>query len=129
MLDTNICIFLLNKKSSSLIEKIERFDRGSLVMSSVTLFELFYGIGKSQRKQVNFNALQALLTSIIPLDFCSEAAKEAGLIRSTLSELGTPIGPYDTLIAGHAISQNLPLVSYNLNEFKRVKKLSLEYWN
>ena len=101
---------------------------GEMCASSVTAMELLYGAHKSQATRQNLDAVEGLLSRIKILDFDIAAADHSGEIRSTLAQRGTPIGPYDTMIAGHARSRGLTLVTNNMSEFERVPGLILENW-
>jgi tRNA(fMet)-specific endonuclease VapC len=111
-----------------------RFDKAvrgnfSVYISSVVVFELWYGIAKSARIEVNARRLELLLSSsIISLPFENEDACTAGSIRATLEAAGKPIGSYDYLIAGQAVARELTLVTANVSEFSRVKGLSWRDW-
>ena len=100
-----------------------------MLISSVTLFELWYGIGHSARAEDNTEQLSRFLESPIEtMSFDAEDARVAGMIRAELRRLGTPIGPYDCLIAGQAIRHDLLLVTANVREFSRVAGLRWEDW-
>ena len=90
--------------------------------------ELLYGAHKSQSVRRNLDAVEGLLARLDVLDFDVSAAEHAGEIRATLARSGMPIGPYDIMIAGHARSRGLTLVTYNTSEFERVSGLRLENW-
>lgn len=129
LLDTNICIALIKAEEKVLVEKIESLQVGEAVMSAITLYELEYGIAGSTRMEKNKLALQNLVLTKIPfVPFGAEAAEASGQIRAYLKQQGKPIGPYDILIAGHAKSLGLTLVTRNLIEFNRVKNLKVERW-
>jgi tRNA(fMet)-specific endonuclease VapC len=95
-------------------------------MSSIVAHELFFGAFRSQRVKENLAVVEALEFEI--LDFDREDAKQAGMIRAALAAAGTPIGPYDVLIAGQALARGLTLLTHNMREFKRVEGLKLEDW-
>ena len=90
--------------------------------------ELLFGAHNSQAVRRNLEAVESLLGRIDVLDFDISAAEHSGQIRATLAQRGTPIGPYDTMIAGHARSRGLTLVTNNVSEFERVSGLRLENW-
>jgi tRNA(fMet)-specific endonuclease VapC len=128
MLDTNICIYILNQKPARIIRKFRQFDMGDIGVSTITISELQYGAVKSKRPEQNKQRVKEFLSplEIIPYD---EAATDVyGYIRNTLEERGEPIGPLDLLIAAHAMSTNLTLVTNNEKEFRRVKALKVENW-
>lgn len=129
MLDTNICIYAMKKKPASVLEKFNAaVTAGTLCISSITLAELEYGMKHSAAPAKNEWMLLNFLVPIKVLPFGVRAASEAGAVRAYLQSLGTPIGPLDTLIAGHAKAKGLTLVTNNMREFVRVPGLKLENW-
>ncbi|MCI7538078.1 type II toxin-antitoxin system tRNA(fMet)-specific endonuclease VapC [Fusicatenibacter saccharivorans] len=128
MLDTNICIYVIKNKPETVIKRFLERDPDELCISSVTYAELMYGVEKSQRVDKNRLAMMLFLSPITILDFNARAAEEAGKIRAELEKKGTPIGPLDVLIAGHAKAEELTLVTNNTREFVRVENLELEDW-
>ena len=128
MLDTNICIYIRKQSPPHVLEKLQSFHVGEVVMSAITFAELTYGCFKSQAMQVNFEKLQALRALIPVLDFDAAAAEAYGNIRAELEKQGLPIGSNDFLIAAHALSQNMVLVTNNTREFSRVNGLTVENW-
>lgn len=128
MLDTNICIYIIKKKPENVLLRFhERLDNG-ICISSITLAELEYGVQHSTDPLKNE---RALLRFLVPLDivaFDAAAASEYGRIRALLQSRGMPIGPLDMLIAAHARSEGLSLVTNNIREFVRVPDLKLENW-
>ena len=127
MLDTNICIYAIKNKPESVIRKVLAQNPEDLCISVITYAELMHGVEKSQAVEKNRIAM-SLFLSAITLDFNSRAAEVYGEIRAELEKKGTPIGPMDLLIAGHAKSQNLVLVTNNTREFARVTGLQIEDW-
>lgn len=111
-----------------MIRKFLSHDSDELCISSITYAELMHGVEKSQAVEKNRLALTLFLSPIAVLDFGSSAAEEYGKIRAELERKGTPIGSMDLLIAGHAKSENLILVTNNTREFVRVEGLKLEDW-
>lgn len=128
MLDTNICIYLIKKKPLNVMDKFMQIDINDISISSVTLSELAYGVEKSSMPERNRNALGLFLENIEVIDFGYEEALVYGNVRAELEKQGEPIGAYDTMIAAHALCNDLILVTNNLREFKKVKNLSLENW-
>ena len=128
MMDTNICIYAIKSKPESVIRKILSQNPEDLCISVVTYAELMHGVGKSQAVEKNRIAMSLFLSAITVLDFDGEAAEAYGQIRAELERKGTPIGPMDLLIAGHARSQGLILVTNNTREFARVTGLRIEDW-
>lgn len=128
LLDTNICIYLIKKKPSTVLDQFKRHSPQNVAISSITLFELEYGVQKSQYIQKTQDALNKFLLPITILDIDCSAATSAAVIRAELEKKGTPIGPYDLLIAGLARSQNLTLVTNNTKEFERIDNLQIQNW-
>jgi tRNA(fMet)-specific endonuclease VapC len=127
MLDTNILIYTIRNRPEAVRRHFEAHD-GELCASSVTAMELLYGAHKSQAVRRNLDAVEGLLARLDILDFDIAAAEQTGQIRAELASSGTPIGPFDVMIAGHARSQGLSLVTNNQAEFARVAGLRLENW-
>ena len=128
MMDTNICIYAIKNKSESVIRKILSQNPEDLCISVVTYAELMHGVEKSQAVEKNRIAMSLFLSAITVLDFDGEAAEAYGQIRAELERKGTPIDPMDLLIAGHARSQGLILVTNNTRECARVTGLRIEDW-
>ncbi len=128
LLDTNICIYIIKKNPSKVIEKFRRLKPGSVAISSITVSELYYGVYKSSRQNENMIALQEFLQPLEVLDFCSEDALEYGKIRTQLEEKGKLVGAMDLLIASIAKRNNLILVTNNTKEFTRIPELICENW-
>ncbi len=127
LLDTNAVIGLLKDTTSPLALRARRADPRDVGLSSIVAHELYYGAFKSQRRAENLVRLDAIRFEILPFD--KEDAIAAGEVRATLAAVGSPIGPYDVLIAGQAKARNLTLVTDNIREFERVKDLRLENWS
>ena len=125
LLDTNAVIALL-KGEPRIDARIRKETPGSVCISSVVTYELYYGAFKSQQREKNLKRVDALLFETIAFD--AEDARMAGEIRADLASRGTPIGPYDTLIAGQAAARNLILVTRNLREFERIARLHVQDW-
>ena len=128
MLDTNICIFITKHKPESVIKKFMKLEPNDICISSITYSELVHGVEKSQAIEKNRIALTVLLSEIEIIPFDSTAAQVYGWIKADLQKKGTPIGPLDTLIAAHAKSLELTLVTNNTREFSRVDGVELEDW-
>jgi len=128
MLDTDICIYTVNRKPPDLRQRFETIEPGMLVMSAITFAELANGAKKSLQVDRNLRRLQALSELIAVLPFDKAAAITYGDIRSDLERKGTPIGSNDMLIAAHALSLGLALVTNNEKEFCRVEGLRIENW-
>lgn len=126
LLDANAIIALLNDKDSHLALRARQYKPGDIGISAIVSHELFYGAFKSQRAARNVVLVDSLQFEI--MDFDKEDSRQAGEIRAALAVKGTPIGPYDVLIAGQAMARNLILVTHNTNEFGRVEGLQIEDW-
>jgi tRNA(fMet)-specific endonuclease VapC len=129
LLDTNICIYIIKKKPDEVFEKFKNLNVGDVGISTITLAELQFGIEKSSNSLKNKEALENFLTPIEIVDFDYEAAIEYGIIRAALEKKGVPIGPLDMLIASHAKSLNVILVTNNIREFNRIDGLKIENWS
>lgn len=127
MLDTNIVIYTFKNKPVVVKEAFVRH-YGQSCISSVSLMELVYGAEKSSNPERNLTEIEGFISRIDVIPYDDIAANHTGQIRAELAELGTPIGPYDQMIAGHARSQGLILVTNNMREFERVPGLRLENW-
>ena len=128
MLDTNICILLINEKNPELAQRIIDIPRDRVFISSVTLAELEYGVAKSERIKENSQSLKQFISVFNVVGFDEMAAEEYGDIRAALEREGKTIGPLDMLIAAHARSRNNTIVTNNTKEFVRVNRLSVENW-
>lgn len=128
LLDTNAVISLVAGRSEPLLRRVEATEPGALAISSVVAHELYFGAYRSQKIEFNLETLRLLFADLEILDLDQEDARAAGEIRAELARRGTPIGPYDVLIAGQAIARGLPLVSNNTAEFERIAGLRLEDW-
>ena len=131
LLDTNVCIALINGTSSMTRRRYFQASSHQIIpqTSSIVAHELWYGVAKSDRVAQNSNRLVAFLTSAVAvLDYTEQDAQAAGEIRAALERQGQRIGEYDTLIAGQAFSRNLILVTANTREFDRVKGLVVDDW-
>ena len=127
MLDTDICIYTINERSSAVLRAFRQFQSTGLGVSSVTAAELFFGVARTG-SQRNLDALRRFLATLEIAPFDALAAEVFGSMRAWLASRGTPIGPYDTMIAAHAQALGVTLVSNNTREFKRVPGLKVENW-
>lgn len=128
LLDTNAVIALLMRRSELLLRRVEATAPGALAVSSVAAHELYFGAYRSQQVDFNLETLRLAFTDLEIFNLDCEDARAAGEIRAELAQRGTPIGPYDVLIAGQAMARGLPLVTNNTIEFERVTGLRLEDW-
>ena len=127
MLDANLCIRVLRDRPGGLRERFKTEAR-NLAISTIVLHELYYGAERSDRPQLQRNKVGDFAAHISVLDFDSAAASQAAVIKANLAAIGQLIGPNDLLIAGHARSLGLKLITGNLNEFTRVEGLRCEDW-
>jgi tRNA(fMet)-specific endonuclease VapC len=127
MLDTNMCIYA-QKKNENVLAKLKATWEEGIAISSITLAELEYGVKASAAPEKNAIALMKFLSIVEILPFDTGAAEEYGNICAYLRKNGTPIGTMDMLIAAHAKSEDLIIVTHNTREFKRVPDLKLEDW-
>ncbi|MBV8547226.1 MAG: type II toxin-antitoxin system VapC family toxin [Acidobacteria bacterium] len=126
LLDANAVIALLKDVKSKTARRARRQKPGDIGVSAIVIHELYYGAHKSQRVALNVAAIEALRFSVV--DFDEDDARNAGELRALLASRGTPVGPYDVLIAGQAKSRKLTLVTGNTAEFARVPDLRIEDW-
>lgn len=127
LLDTNLCIRVLRDRPAVLRERFNR-DADALCISTIVLAELLHGAEKSARPVENRHEVERFAARLSVLPFDAEAAAHAGEIRAALERRGLAIGGYDVLIAGHARSRGLVVVTGNLREFERVEGLRCEDW-
>jgi len=130
MLDTNILVYVLNARPhhQAVLDRFDREDPRDMAVSSITLAELRFGIEKSRQRDVSHRVLQMVLDALNVVPFDANAAQMYGSVRAGLEAQGKPIGPLDTLIAAHALSLDLTLVTNNVREFSKVRRLRVENW-
>lgn len=128
LLDTNICIYLIKQKPSKVLARFQALALSDIGISSITVAELEYGVCKSQQQEKNRSALMQFLVPLEVVEFDQSAATIYGEIRTDLEGRGLVIGAMDMLIAAHALSCGVTLVSNNVREFSRIVSLSLENW-
>ena len=127
LLDTNAVIAVVNDPRGVVASRVRRKAPDAVFVSSIVMHELYYGAFKSTKQAANLLVVESLAFSVLTLD--GEDARAAGAIRAQLKMAGTPIGPYDVLIAGQALCRGLTLVTNNLSEFARVPTLAVEDWS
>lgn len=127
MLDTNICIFTIKNRPQSVREAFKQH-HGQMCISAVTLMELIYGAEKSDLPARNLASIEGFAARLEVLNYDDAAAAHTGQLRAEQAKSGKPIGPYDQMIAGHARSKGLILVTNKLREFERVPGLRVEDW-
>jgi tRNA(fMet)-specific endonuclease VapC len=128
LLDTNICIYLIKKKSKSLQNRIEKEKPYTIAISAVSVAELEFGVAKSLYPEKNKQALLEFLSPFEIVPFSEIDCEAYGILRAYLENIGTPIGPYDLQIAAQCLYRDYCLITNNLKEFKRIKGLKIENW-
>lgn len=128
LLDTNICIYIRQKRPPEVLARFEKLKFGDAVLSVITYGELFYGAAKSRQRQTAMDRLDDLLSFLPVLELPSTAAREYGEIRARLEARGETIGGNDLWIAAHAKALGLVLVTDNERELKRVPGLKVQNW-
>jgi tRNA(fMet)-specific endonuclease VapC len=127
MLDTTICIYVMKNYPHELREKFNALAE-QLSISSITLGELHYGAEKSARRVENLTAISHFAARLEVLPFGAKAAAHYGQVRAELERAGTPCGPHDMQIGGHARSEGLIMVTNNMREFSRMPGIRAENW-
>ncbi|HLY46815.1 MAG TPA: type II toxin-antitoxin system VapC family toxin [Stellaceae bacterium] len=127
MLDTDICIFVLRNRPPAVHEKFRQFE-DELCISTITVGELFYGVERSTRRLENRRAVETFIGDVMVLPFTMRGAAHFAQLRAELTRAGATCGPYDMLIAGHARSEDLTIVTNNVREFGRIPGLQVENW-
>lgn len=128
LLDTNICIYIIKQRPATVLKRFLEYRVGDIGISSITLSELHYGVAKSAHREKNAKALDEFIIPLEVVSFDDEAAHIYGDIRAVLERAGTPIGSMDMLIAAHAVSLGIPLVTNNAREFERITALNIIDW-
>lgn len=131
LLDTNACIALINGQPATVRARLHKATAGGdhVLVSSIAVFELWYGVGKSARQEFNRKRLETFLAGpILVLPFEDADARVAGSVRAVLEAAGKAIGAYDVLITSQALRHQLTLVTANVSEFSRVKGLVWQDW-
>jgi len=127
LLDTNAVIAVVNEPKGAVAKRVRSKSPDEVFVSSIVMHELYFGAYKSAQQEANLRVVESLAFTVLALD--EEDARGAGAIRAQLSLAGTPLGPYDVLIAGQALCRGLTLVSNNVREFERVTGLRVEDWS
>jgi len=128
LLDTSICVFVIRQKPQLVVKRFRQQRPDDLAISTVTLAELRYGADKSSNAGKNHAALDLFLAPLEIASFDAAAAEGYGQLRADLERRGVTIGPLDTMIAAHALSLKLPLITNNIREFSRVPGLIIQDW-
>ena len=128
LLDTNTCIYFLNRSSEKIISQCKRFSPSQINLPSITVAELFYGAEKSKAKKRNWAIVENFVSTFEIVPFDEKSCEIYARIRASLEKSGVPIVPMDLLIASISLANNSILVSNNIKEFRRIKGLKLENW-
>ena len=128
LLDTNACIRLLNDRSSVLAARLQQHTPDEIALCSVVKAELLFGAYRSSRVAENMRVLDRFFEPFVSLPFDDHCVQAFGRIRADLDRVGTPIGPYDLMIAATAVANDRILITANTREFIRVAGLKIENW-
>ena len=128
LLDTDICIYAINRKRPEILEGVRDYQIGEVGISAITYAELRFGVENSFRADKNMVRLEQFLLPLEIVPFDAEAGRYYGRVRTALKRAGCPIGSNDLLIAAHALSLDAALVTNNTREFDRVAGLRVEQW-
>jgi tRNA(fMet)-specific endonuclease VapC len=128
LLDTNACIRILNNSSSALITRLREHQPDEIALCSIVKSELLYGAQRSSRIAENLRVLDRFFEPFYSFPFDDSCVQTSGRIRSELERAGTPIGPYDLLIAATAVANGRTLITANTREFSRIAGLTIENW-
>ena len=128
LLDTNVCITYLRGKDALLMQRVNAQPPADVGLCSIVLAELYYGAALSNQPAANKAKVQSFIQQFQSLPFDDSASDVFGGLRAHLVKLGTPIGPYDLMLAAIALSNRLTLVTHNTKEFSRVPRLPLADW-
>ena len=128
LLDTNICIYIAKRKPSGVLARLQQLRLGDIGMSVVTYLELVYGAWRIEQVETNLARLEQLRHLIPVQSLGADVGRYYGRLRAELERKGVPIGAYDLMIAAHALSLGLTLVTNNVREFARVDGLRLDNW-
>jgi tRNA(fMet)-specific endonuclease VapC len=128
LLDTNICIYIINQYPKNIIAKIDRMNHSEIKLSSITIAELEYGASKSKRRDKNREIMLEFASSFEIIPFDSKDTEIYGILRAELERRGERIGPYDMQLASQALSRDYIFVTNNIKEFQRIRELRIENW-
>ena len=128
ILDTNICIYMLKKQSMNILKNAKNSNRTSIMISDISVAELWHGVWKSEKISENEKKLTLFLDSFEKLPFDTSHAKTYGMLKSEQQKNGKNIGSYDLLIAAQALDMDAILVTANEKELKQIKDLRIENW-
>ena len=128
LIETSTCVSILRSRLPGVVSRLRAVSPDDLAVSSITAAELFHGASRSHDPQREFRRVQSLVEVLNLIDFGTDAAISYGVIRGALERQGNVIGPFDLLIAGHALSLGATVVTHNTREFRRVPGLVVEDW-
>jgi len=128
LLDTDICIYAINARRPEALARLRDYALGEVGISAITCAELRFGVENSQRVAENLERLERFLLPLEIVPFDAKAGQHYGRIRTELRQRGVPIGANDLLIAAHALSLGVCLVTNNVREFERIPELCVEHW-
>lgn len=128
LLDTNTCIYFLNRSSERIISQFKKYSPSEILLSSITVAELFYGAEKSKARKKNWAIVEEFVSNFDIVSFDEKSCQTYAKTRASLEKSGLPIGPMDLLIASISIANNYILVTNNIKEFRRIKGIKLENW-
>ncbi len=128
LLDTNTCIYFLNRASEKVVQQFKELSPSQIKLPSITVAELYYGAEKSNFKAKNREKVKRFVSTFEIVSFDEKACTAYAKIRHSLERSGTPVGPMDLLIASIGLAHNFTVVTNNIKEFKRVKGLKLQNW-
>lgn len=128
LLDTNICIYIINNRPESALKHFKDLDIGDVGISVITLYELLYGAYKSQSSDKNLSAIRKFVTPLEVIGFDEIVANSCGKLRAQQEKIGAIIGPMDLQIAATAIAHELTIVTNNVKEFTRINGIGIESW-
>ena len=128
LLDTNTCIYFLNRASEKVVAHFQQLSPPEIKLSSITVAELYYGAEKSKARLNNWKNVENFVSTFEIMPFDEKSCKMYAKVRPALEKSGVPIGPMDLLIASISLANNFILVTNNIKEFERIKELKLENW-
>jgi tRNA(fMet)-specific endonuclease VapC len=128
LLDTNICIYIIKRQPAAVFKHFMEYQAGDIGISSVTLAELCYGVAKSAQRERNAEALDEFIIPLEIVPFDEKVAPVYGSIRTAVEKAGKPLGSMDMLIAAHALTLGVPLVTNNVREFSHIPGLTIINW-
>lgn len=127
LLDTDVAVEVIRARTPAVDRRFQSCGHGAAV-SAATIAELTYGALRSSDRDQSLDAIEAFLDTVVVLEIDERSGRVAGAIRAELAATGTPIGPFDTLIAAQARAEGLILATGNFRGFRRVKGLQVESW-